>query len=265
MSGVLTVLLLVSGCARRVPRDPLQEDPQLTCHTRAVHFEQTGGACAPFPRFELAVELLGERCDEATLAQARQRLQQEPGLEQVDVARGERVPGTDRHPVLVRYASPEPGTCPSERKYPRGYCEDCPVQQVFLMLPPLDCPSRPFSQSVIREVKERVPTCKAEHLDAARLQVWRQGWFSSVQVNCVTNDEDLTQLVVNVDVADPGGVCKAFKSAALKPRCPEAPSECTYEPSCRTDSNGCQACTCESQLSKLVQFLLGIPAALLTR
>ncbi len=265
MFGVLTLLLLASGCARRVPGEPRQEDPFRACRTRSVHFEQTGGACAPFPRFELAHELLGERCDEATLAQARQRLQQEPGLEGLDVARGERVPGTDRHLVFVRYASPEPGSCPSDLKYPRGYCEDCPVRQVFLMMPPLGCPSRPFSQSVIQEVKKRVPTCKAEHLDAARVQVWRQGWFSSVQVNCVTNAEDRTQLVVNVDVSDPDEVCEAFKGPALEPRCPEIPTGCTYQQSCRTNSNGCQVCTCESPLSRFVQFLLGVPAGLLAR
>jgi hypothetical protein len=262
--GGLAVLLLASACARRVPSQPPQEDPLYSCSTHSVRFEQTGGACAPFPQYKLAYELVGERCDEVTLAQARQRLQQEPGLEHVEVVRGERVPGTSLHPVFVQYASPEAGTCPSDRKYPRGYCEDCPVQRVFFMTTRgLGCGAPGFAKSVIRDVQAQVPTCKAEHLDAARAELWRRGWFSDVQVNCVTNDEGLTQLVVDADVSEPEQVCEAFKGPVLKPRCPAVTSNCASNLSCHTNPDGCQVCTCESQLSRFVRFLLEVPAAFL--
>jgi hypothetical protein len=265
---LLVVLLLASGCSRRVPEQPPLKDPFVPCRTLGVRYAQTGGACAPFSHFELAQELLREQCDDATLAQARQRLQQESGLQSLDVVRSERVPGTNRHWVFVRYASSEPGTCAEDLEYPMGYCEDCPVKNVFLFAPPLGCDSRAFTRSVFNEVKERVPTCGAEKLDAARAQLWQQGWFSSVQLKCVTNSEGLTQVVVDVEIpkTETARVCKAFKGPALKPRCPAIPTDCTQGQSCTMNSEGCHVCTCgESGLAKLVQFLLSIPAAFLDR
>jgi len=262
---LLAVLLLASGCARRVPEPPPLKDPLVPCRTLGVRYAQTDGACAPFAHYALAYELLHQQCDDATLAQARQRLRQESGLERLDVVRSERVPGTNRHWVFVRYASSEPGTCTEDLKHPMGYCEDCPVERVFLVTPPIKCDHRAFSRSLFKEVKERVPTCAAENLDAVRAQLWQQGWFSSVQVKCVTNPEDLTQLVVDVEIPDTTRVCEAFKGPALTPRCPEPVLNCAYGQTCRADWNGCKECSCASSMEWLVGALLRLPMHLLTR
>lgn len=195
LSGVLAALLLASGCARRVPETELTaavETPaEVTCRTLGVRFEQTGGACTPFSRTDRAFELLGKRCDDETLASAQQQLQQEAGPERVEeVVLGERVPGSDRRRVVVRYASATPGTCPLDPKAGVADCPDCQVGKVLVSINPLRCPSLPLHNSIIEVVKETAQTCSAEELDSARARVLALGNLSNAEVLCTTETDD---------------------------------------------------------------------------
>lgn len=193
---VLAALFLVSGCARRVPEP---ESIASRCGTLGVRFEQTAGACVPFSQTERAFELLGEQCDDETLASALRKLQRESGPERVEaVLRGERVPGSDRHRVVVRYASSLPGTCPLDPKAGAATCDDCQVGKVLVAMRPPGCVSEPLKKRIHEVVKEELRTCKAEELDAARTRVWKVERFRSVEVLCTRDtDEGLRRVLVN--------------------------------------------------------------------
>lgn len=211
MSGVLAALLLASGCARRLPEEAKPAEvgqfAESGCRTLGVRFEQTDGACTPFSRMEQAVQLLGQRCDDETLTRGLQQLQQEAGPERVEqVLLGERVPGSDRHRVVVRYASSTPGSCPLDPKAYAASCEDCGVGKVLVAVSPPSCASQSFNESIKDLVKEELRTCKADELDAARARVAKAGKFHAVEVLC-TRDTDDGLRRVRVNVANFYGSC----------------------------------------------------------
>lgn len=243
--GVFTALLLVTGCARRMPTPDLRQE----CRSAGLRFEQTAGACAPFAHERLAWELAGERCDDEALATARQRLRQEQGAEGVDVLRGERLPGSDRHRVVVRYASSEPGTCPVDPKARAfSFCEDCKVTRVFTAMGPLGCNSSPLAQRIIREVKDEVRTCTAESLDAARARVWKLGWFDAVSVVCGAPLDGHASVVAEVDVSDPAEVCREFSPQSQERVCPETDTRhCAHGKTCYPKPDGCEVCYCSPE------------------
>jgi hypothetical protein len=238
---VLAVLFLAAGCSRRVP-EPEAAAPQ--CSTLGVRFEQTGGACVPFSLTDRAVELLGQRCDDETLASALQTLQRESGPERVEaVLRGERVPGSDRHRVVVRYASSEPGSCPLDPKAGAATCDDCQVGQVLVALGPSGCVSEPLKERIQEVVKEELHTCKAEALDAARARVWKVGKFHNVEVLCTRDtDEGLRRVLVNAVRSDK--VCmKTYSAPPSEYRIPRQLT-CSGGVRCYSSGSGTRECDC---------------------
>lgn len=238
---VLTVLLLVSGCARRVPE---AQAAAPGCRTLGVRFEQTAGACVPFSNTDLAVGLLGESCDDETLASGLKRLQEESGAERVEaVLRGERVPGSDRHRVVVRYASSTPGTCPLDPRAGAASCEDCQVGQVLVAMSPSRCVSEPLKQRIQEVVKEQLRTCRAEELDAARARVGEEGRFSSVEVLCTRDTDDgLRRVLVNAVRADEA--CGRVSTEPRERQPPPRALSCSKGVTCSQSVGGSRECYC---------------------
>jgi hypothetical protein len=241
MVEVLAALLLLSGCTRRIPESGIYET---RCGTLGVRFEQTAGACVRFSRMDLAVELLGQRCDDDTLASGLRKLQEAPGPERVEaVLRGERVPGSSRHRVVVRYASASPGSCPLAPGAGSAICEDCKVGKVLVTMTPSNCASEPLMERVQEVAKEGLRTCKAEELDAARARVWKAGRFSSVEVLCTRNTDDGLQRVrVYVERADEscGSVSSQPKLGGSSPR----QLTCSKGIRCSDSVDGSRECDC---------------------
>lgn len=239
MVEVLAVLLLLSGCTRRIPESGIYETQ---CRTLGVRFEQTAGACVPFSRTRLAVELLGQRCDDDTLASGLRKLQEESGPERVEaVLRGERVPGSIRHRVVVRYASSSPGSCPLAPGSGAASCEDCQVGKVLVAMSPSVCASEPIIERVQEVVKEGLHTCKAEELDAARDRVSRVGQFSTVEVLCTRDTDDgLRRVLVNVVRA-----CGSDSSQSKSGSAPSHQLTCSRGMTCSEPyGDGSRECSC---------------------
>lgn len=213
MCGVLGALLLASGCTRRLPDSGIYET---RCRTLGVRFEQTAGACTPFSNMARAVELLGTRCDDNTLERGLRALQEASGPERVEnVLRGERVPGSLRYRVVVRYASSAPGSCPLDPKAFAATCDDCQVGRVDVAIGPSGCASEPIKERVQALVREELRTCKAEQLDAARTRVHKTGHFGNVEVLCTRDtDAGLRRVLVNATRSDCGGVPSSSQSTS---------------------------------------------------
>jgi hypothetical protein len=242
MVEVLAALLLLAGCTRRIPESGIYET---RCRTLGVRFEQTAGACVPFSRTGLAVELLGQRCDDDTLASGLRKLQEESGPERVEaVLRGERVPGSSRHRVVVRYASSSPGSCPLAPGAGAASCDDCQVGKVLVAMSPSACASEAIIERVQEAAKDGLRTCKAEELDAARDRVSRVGQFSSVEVLCTRDTDDgLRRVLVNAERAD--GACGSVSSQPKSGSAPSHQLTCSRGMTCSEPyGDGSRECNC---------------------
>jgi hypothetical protein len=237
---VLTALLLLSGCTRRLPDSGIYET---RCRTLGVRFEQTAGACTPFSQAARAVELLGERCNDATLERGLRELQEESGPERVEaVLRGERVPGSGRYRVVVRYASSTPGSCPLDHRADAASCDDCRVGKIVVAISPSNSASEPLKERVLEVVKEGLRTCKAEELDAARARVGKVGNFDSVEVLCTRDTDDgLRRVLVNVVQPSQRGQ-SASSGGGWTP--PPRQLTCSKGVRCSQSVGGNQECDC---------------------
>jgi hypothetical protein len=246
-----------SGCVKRMPAP---RDVRTDCRSaRSFFFEQVAGACAPKPDLSATNELF-ERCDDATLAQAGQRLSQQAGLDDVQVLRGPRRPGTDRHTLLVRYASSEAGSCPAQPRTEPLFCEDCGIGETLVMSGPLPCRA-PFLFKKVRE-EARIEGCRTEQLDAARERLWETGWFKDVEVTCNKKEGRVAVALVDVEPEDPQELCSVLVPGYVrKPRCAEVKPKppCPGPPVCREDFNGCEVCSCGSTLEKFLGELWRLP------
>jgi hypothetical protein len=254
---VIVGLCLASGCARRMPPPA---DVRTECRSaRSFVFEQVAGACAPEPDLTVAPEIL-ERCDDATLAQVRQRLLEKGGLTDVQVERGPRRPGTSRHAIVVRYTSSEAGTCPARPSTLPLFCENCRIANTAILWMPPPCDSSVISRHVREEA--RIEGCGSEQLDAARERLWETGWFKQVEVACHEKKDQVAMALVQAQLQDPEELCSRFVPGfARRNRCAEVKPKplCPDTPRCHTDANGCEVCSCASPMEKVIGELWRLP------
>lgn len=262
LGASLRVVLIVglgvaSGCARRMP-SPV--DVRTDCRSaRSFLVEQIAGACAPQPDLTAAPELF-ERCDDATLAQARQHLLQKGGLSDVQVERGPRRPGTSRHAIVIRYASSEAGTCPARPSPLPLFCENCRVGQTSILWMPPPCDSSVISKHVREEA--RIEGCGSEQLDAARERLWETGWFKQVEVACHEKEAQVAVALVMAELQEPEKLCSRFVPGFVRRnRCAEVKPKphCPGTPRCHTDANGCEVCSCATSMEKVIGELWRLP------
>ncbi len=262
-SGALLLCVLIvglggaSGCVKRMPAPDVSTD----CRSaRAFLVEQVAGACAPEPDLKAASELF-ERCDDATLAQARQHLLEKGGLADVQVLRGPRQPGTNRHALIVRYASSEAGTCPARPSTGPLFCEDCRIGRTFMTWGPLPCGS---PRGLFKKLQDeaRIDGCQTEQLDAARERLWETGWFKQVEVSCNKTEDRVAMAFVDAEFQDPEEMCsRLVPGYGSQPRCAHVKPkpQCPDRPVCHKDFNGCEVCSCSSSLEKLLGELRYLP------